>query len=73
MHNKNDSLYFNLKFFDGIPEYHWEVNGLRVDHFVYKEGRILNAQQLLKAYKEAHKKSSESNVSTTAVPSSLTE
>eukprot|EP00957_Ditylum_brightwellii_P136554 10413512-Ditylum_brightwellii.AAC.1 len=50
-----------------------EVNGLRVDHLAYKKGRILNAQPLLKAYKEAHEKSSESDVSTTAVPSSLTE
>eukprot|EP00957_Ditylum_brightwellii_P060942 4626706-Ditylum_brightwellii.AAC.1 len=38
-----------------------EVNGLRVDHLAYEEGRILNAQPLLKAYKEAHEKSSESH------------
>mmetsp|Transcript_7216 Transcript_7216/g.9586 ORF Transcript_7216/g.9586 Transcript_7216/m.9586 type:complete len:443 (+) Transcript_7216:1-1329(+) len=53
--------------------YEAEVNGLRVDHLAYEEGRILKAQPLLKAYKEAHEKSSESHVSTTAVPSSLTE
>eukprot|EP00957_Ditylum_brightwellii_P031603 2396694-Ditylum_brightwellii.AAC.1 len=91
MRNKKDPLYFNLNFFDGIPEYHRvgttemfvafelqigfkaEVNGLRVDHLAYEEGRILKAQPLLKDYKEAHEKSSESHVSTTAAPSSLTE
>eukprot|EP00957_Ditylum_brightwellii_P122134 9314259-Ditylum_brightwellii.AAC.1 len=71
MSNKKDSLYFNLNFFDSIPEYHRvgttemfvafelqiglesEIKGLREDHVSYEEGRILNAQPLLKAYKEA--------------------
>eukprot|EP00957_Ditylum_brightwellii_P119843 9144439-Ditylum_brightwellii.AAC.1 len=30
-----------------------EVNDLREDHVSYEEGRILKAQPLLKAYKEA--------------------
>eukprot|EP00957_Ditylum_brightwellii_P010703 811100-Ditylum_brightwellii.AAC.1 len=50
-----------------------QVNGLRGDHVSYEEGRILNAQPMLKAYKEAHEKSSESDVGTTAIPSTLTE
>jgi len=50
-----------------------EVNGLRVDHLAYEEGRILNAQPLLKAYKEAQVTSNEVDASTTPVQSSLIE
>eukprot|EP00957_Ditylum_brightwellii_P115202 8786014-Ditylum_brightwellii.AAC.1 len=67
-------LYFNINFFDGIPEYHRvgttemfvafelqigieaEVDGLRGDQVSYEEGRILNAQPLLKKYKEVQEK-----------------
>eukprot|EP00957_Ditylum_brightwellii_P066137 5018571-Ditylum_brightwellii.AAC.1 len=84
-------IVLQLKFFDGIPEYHQvgttemfvpfelqigleaKVNGLCGAHELYKEGQILNTQPLLKDYKEAHKKSRESDVSTTAAPSSLIE
>jgi len=91
MSNKKDPLYFNLNFFDSIPEYHRvgttemfvafelqiglesEIKGLREDHVSYEEGRILNAQPLLKAYKEAQVTSNEVNSSTTSAPSSLIE
>eukprot|EP00957_Ditylum_brightwellii_P078818 5993870-Ditylum_brightwellii.AAC.1 len=50
-----------------------EVNGLRVDHLTYEEGRILKAQPQLKAYKDDHKNLKEVDAITTSVPSSLTE
>eukprot|EP00957_Ditylum_brightwellii_P055321 4193013-Ditylum_brightwellii.AAC.2 len=50
-----------------------QVNGLRGDHVSYNEGQVLNAQPLLKAYKDVHEKSDEVNISLTSVPSSLTE
>eukprot|EP00957_Ditylum_brightwellii_P038859 2937380-Ditylum_brightwellii.AAC.1 len=50
-----------------------EVNGLRVDHLAYEEGRILKFQPLLKAYKDAHKNLKEVDTITTSVPSTLSE
>eukprot|EP00957_Ditylum_brightwellii_P014556 1096016-Ditylum_brightwellii.AAC.1 len=50
-----------------------EISGLREDHVSYEEGRILNAQPLLKAYKEAYENVSEVDKSKTSAPSSLAE
>eukprot|EP00957_Ditylum_brightwellii_P064554 4898625-Ditylum_brightwellii.AAC.1 len=51
-----------------------EVNGLRKDHLVYEEGRILKAQPLLKAFKEQTQENlHQIDASTTSMPSSLTE
>eukprot|EP00957_Ditylum_brightwellii_P138932 10590149-Ditylum_brightwellii.AAC.1 len=50
-----------------------EVSGLWEDHVLYKEGRILNAQTLLKAYKEVYENVNEVDRSKTSAPSSLTE
>eukprot|EP00957_Ditylum_brightwellii_P093525 7121725-Ditylum_brightwellii.AAC.1 len=50
-----------------------EVSGLRQVHASHEEGRILNAQPLLKAYKEAHENANEVDASTTSVPSSMSE
>eukprot|EP00957_Ditylum_brightwellii_P049031 3720139-Ditylum_brightwellii.AAC.1 len=71
MGNKNNPLYFNLKIF--MTSQVSSVKGFHEDHLAYEEGRILKTQPLLKDYKEARKKISDADVSTTAVPSSLEE
>eukprot|EP00957_Ditylum_brightwellii_P059426 4511822-Ditylum_brightwellii.AAC.1 len=50
-----------------------QVNGLHGDHVSYEEGGILNAQQLLKKYKDAHKNLKEVGTITTPVLSTLSE
>ena len=50
-----------------------DVNGLRADHLVYEEGQIINAQPLLKKYKDAHKNLKKVDTITTSVPSTLSE
>jgi len=49
-----------------------EIEMLRETHVSYEEGRILNSQPLLKAYKDAHENLNEVDASTTSTPSSLT-
>jgi len=50
-----------------------EINGLREDHLAYEERRILEAQPLLKRYKESKEKINKVNASTTPVPSNMIE
>eukprot|EP00957_Ditylum_brightwellii_P193210 14711650-Ditylum_brightwellii.AAC.1 len=50
-----------------------EVSGLREDHVSYEERRVLDAQPLLKAYKEAYENVNAVGMSKAPAPSSLAE